>query len=512
MSWWLWALAVIGAVLVATTVHDVAQKRHAVLRNFPIVGHLRYLLESFGPELRQYIVSDNDEERPFNRNQRRWVYATAKGENPYFGFGSDNRLDADGYVFFRHSAFPVSSDAPHGELRAAKVLGAWRDRPGAFRPASVVNISGMSYGSLSAPAVEALNRGSAMAGCLHNTGEGGISDFHRQGADLVFQLGTGYFGARGADGRFCMDTFLASVGSAPVKAVELKLSQGAKPGLGGVLPAAKVTKEIAEARGVPVGVTVRSPNHHLEFDDVAGLVDFVERIADATGLPVGIKSAVGDRRFWVELASHMADTGRGPDFIVVDGGEGGTGAGPLTFTDHVSLPFRVGFAEVYQAFAEADLHEAIVFGGSGKLGLAPDAMVAVAMGVDLINVGREAMMAVGCIQAQRCHSGRCPTGVATQNKWLTRGLDPASKAVRVANYVAGLRQELRMLAEAMGEEHPSLVDPAAVEMRIRRGELLPILDALGYSAEAKEARISLGQVAREARIFAGSTAAFPATP
>ena len=504
MSWWLWALVAIGAVLIVTTAHDLVQKRHAILRNFPIIGHLRYLLESFGPELRQYIVSDNDEERPFNRNQRRWVYATSKRENPYFGFGSDDRLDADGHVFFRHSAFPFSSDTAHGELRAAKVLGAWRDRPGTFRASSVVNISGMSYGSLSGPAVEALNRGAAIAGCLHNTGEGGISIHHRAGGDLVFQLGTGYFGARRADGRFCMDTFLASLDSAPVSAVELKLSQGAKPGLGGVLPAAKVTPEIAEARGVPVGVTVRSPNHHPEFDDVAGLVEFTEQIAAACGLPVGIKSAIGDRRFWVELAQEMADTGRGPDFITVDGGEGGTGAGPLTFTDHVSLPFRVGFAEVYQTFAEAGLHEEVVFVGSGKLGFAPDAMVAMAMGVDLINVGREAMMAIGCIQAQRCHSGRCPTGVATQSKWLTRGLDPTSKAVRVANYVAGFRQELRMLAEAMGEEHPSLVDPAAVEMRIRRGELLPILDAVGYSTEAKQARISLGDVAREARVFADS--------
>ena len=241
MNWWLWTLAAIGAVLVITTIYDVVQKRHAILRNFPIIGHLRYLLESFGPELRQYIVSDNDEERPFNRNQRRWVYATSKRENPYFGFGSDNRLDADGHVFFRHSAFPFDSEAPRGELRAAKVLGAWRGRPGAFRPESVVNISGMSYGSLSGPAVAALNGGSAIADCLHNTGEGGISVHHRLGGDLVFQLGTGYFGARAADGSFCMDTFLASFGSAPVKAVELKLSQGAKPGLGGVLPAAKVT-------------------------------------------------------------------------------------------------------------------------------------------------------------------------------------------------------------------------------------------------------------------------------
>ena len=507
MSWWLWVLVSIGAVLVVTTVHDLVQKRHAILRNFPIVGHLRYLLESFGPELRQYIVSDNDEERPFNRNQRRWVYATAKRENPYFGFGSDNRLEADGYVFFRHSAFPVNSDDLSDELQAAKVLGAWRDRPGAFRPESVVNISGMSYGSLSGPAIEALNRGSAIAGCLHNTGEGGISQYHRHGGELILQLGTGYFGARAADGRFCMDTFLASLDTAPVKAVELKLSQGAKPGLGGVLPAAKVTPAIAAARGVPVGVTVRSPNHHPEFDDVAGLVDFVERIAQACGLPVGIKSAVGDRRFWVELADRMADTGRGPDFITVDGGEGGTGAGPLTFTDHVSLPFRMGFAEVYQAFAEADLHEAVVFVGSGKLGFAPDAMVAIAMGVDLISVGREAMMAVGCIQAQRCHSGHCPTGVATQSKWLTRGLDPTSKAVRTANYVAGLRRELRMLAEAMGEEHPALVDPTAVELQVRRGELAPVLDAVGYSRQAKEARIALGDVARAARTFAATTGA-----
>ena len=252
---------------------------------------------------------------------------------------------------------------------------------------------------------------------------------------------------------------------------------------------------------------MRSPNHHPEFSDVAGLVDFVERIADACGLPVGIKSAVGDRRFWAELAQHMADTGRGPDFVTVDGGEGGTGAGPLTFTDHVSLPFRVGFSEVYQAFAEAGLNEAVVFVGSGKLGFAPDAMVAIALGADLICVGRSAMMAVGCIQAQRCHSGHCPTGVATQNRWLTRGLDPANKAHRVANYVAGLRQELRMLGEAMGEEHPALVDPAAVEMRIRRGELLPILEAMGYSDASIKARMALGEVARSGRIFAAETAA-----
>lgn len=488
MAWWHWTLIAVGVFLVVLTVHDVVQKRHAVLRNFPVIGHLRYLLEALGPELRQYIVTDNDEERPFNRNNRRWIYATAKQQNPYFGFGSDNRIDDAGYIFFRHSSFPAESEEPPGELAAAKMLGAWRNRPRAFLPSSVVNISGMSYGSLSGPAVEALNRGSAIAGCLHNTGEGGISSHHLHGGDLVFQIGTGYFGARDSNGRFSMDSFLTSLESKPVRAVELKLSQGAKPGLGGVLPGAKVTPAIAAARGVPVGVTVRSPNRHVEFSDVPGLVDFTERLADASGLPVGIKSAVGQARFWVELSEHMAFTGRGPDFITVDGGEGGTGAGPLTFADHVALPFRVGFTEVYGAFAEAGLHNDVVFVGSGKLGLAPAAMVAMAMGVDLVNVGREAMMAIGCIQAQRCHTDHCPTGVATQNRWLTRGLDPTSKAVRLANYVTGLRNELRTLSEAMGATHPSRVDPESVEMRVRRGELKPLLEALGYSESARSSR------------------------
>lgn len=488
MSWWLWVLLAVVAVLVVLAIHDVLQKRHAVLRNFPIIGHLRYLLESFGPELRQYIVSDNEEERPFSRDNRRWIYATAKQQNPYFGFGTDNLIDADGYVIFCHSAFPAEPSEPAGELGALKVLGAWRNRPAAFRPRSVVNLSALSYGSLSGPAIEALNRGSKLAGCLHNTGEGGISDFHLHGGELIFQIGTGYFGARSPDGRFSMDRFLESIDSAPVAAIELKLSQGAKPGLGGVLPAAKVTPAIAEARGVPVGVTVRSPNRHHEFSDIAGLVDFVERLAEASGLPVGMKSAVGEQRFWTELAQHMAASRRGPDFITVDGGEGGTGAAPLTFTDHVALPFRSAFAQVYQAFVEVDLHGEIVFTGSAKLGLAHEAMVAMALGADLIGVGREAMMAIGCIQAQRCHTGHCPTGVATQNRWLARGLDPANKAVRLANYVSGLRAELRSLSETMGVAHPSLVDPIAVQVRDRNGRFKPVLETLDYTPKAIAAR------------------------
>ena len=479
MTWWLWTLTALGAALVLLAGYDLTQKRHAILRNFPIIGHLRFLLESFGPELRQYIVSDNDEELPFSRDQRRWVYSTAKRENQYFGFGTDNRFDVDGYLIFRHAAFPHPPSSEPETLRCRKVLGEWRNRPAAFRPASVVNISAMSFGSLSGPAIEALNRGAIIAGCLHNTGEGGVSDHHRQGGELVFQFGTGYFGCRDANGGFSMSAFLETVESAKVRAIEVKLSQGAKPGLGGVLPAAKVTKEIAGARGVPVGITVQTPSRHREFTDVAGLIDFVERLADATGLPVGIKSAVGEHRFWVELARRMADEKRGPDYIAVDGGEGGTGAAPLVFSDHMALPFTTAFAQVFKEFAAVDLHHDVVFVGAGKLGFATEAMAAMTMGVDLVNVGREAMLAIGCVQAQRCHTGHCPTGVATQSRWLTRGLDPTDKAVRLANYVAGLRAELVRLSHAMGAEHPSLVDPSAVE-RHSDGVLTPLLQSLGY--------------------------------
>jgi len=478
MTWWLWIIVVVAATLVVVAIHDITQIRHSILRNFPVVGHLRYLLESAGPELRQYVVAENDEELPFSRDQRRWVYASAKSQNPYFGFGTDNHLEAEGYVFLRHAAFPLVDTAPDELLPSTKILGGWRGREHAFRPPSIINTSAMSFGSLSGPAIESINRGVALVGCMQNTGEGGISIHHRHGGDLVFQIGTGYFGARDNTGKFSLDQVLESVDSAPVKAIEIKLSQGAKPGLGGVLPAVKVTEEIASARGVPVGITVHSPSRHSEFSDVAGLVDFVERIADATGLPVGIKSAIGEERFWHELAAHMAATGRGPDFVTVDGGEGGTGAAPGTFADHVALPFRNAFPIVLAAFAEHDLHEKITFVGSGRLGFATEAVVAMSMGVDMINVGREAMLSIGCIQAQRCHTGHCPTGVATQNRWLTRGLDPTDKAVRLGNYVAALHHELRTLSHAMGATHPSLIDPTHVDFRTGAGLLIPALEAL----------------------------------
>ncbi|HWO23061.1 MAG TPA: FMN-binding glutamate synthase family protein [Kofleriaceae bacterium] len=471
MSTWAWiGIGVLGFLLVVI-VHDLTQKKHAILRNFPVIGHFRYWLETVGPELRQYIVTSNDEERPFSRDQRRWIYASSKRENNYFGFGTDNDIERPGYILIRHSAFPIHT--PHaGEpgydpaypLAPARVLGGYRGRKHAFRPGSIVNTSAMSYGSLSAAAVEAINRGVAIAGALQNTGEGGISDHHRRGGDIIWQIGTGYFGCRDDAGRFSMERLLESVASAQVRAIEIKLSQGAKPGLGGVLPAAKITREIARIRGIPLGRDCISPASHSAFHDVSSMLDFIERIADATGLPVGIKSAVGDLGFWRELVAQIERSGRAPDFVTIDGGEGGTGAAPLVFTDHVALPFRLGFSQVYRVFAEAGMQHAVVFIGSGKVGFPESGLLALALGCDMINVAREAMLSIGCIQAQRCHTGHCPTGVATQNRWLMRGLDPTLKSARLANYLATLRKELLHLAHATGHAHPALVPLDAIDL------------------------------------------------
>ncbi|SNS82196.1 Glutamate synthase domain-containing protein 2 [Geodermatophilus saharensis] len=480
------AVAGLGAVA-AVAARDLLQREHTLLRNFPVIGHARYLLESMGPELRQYLVAGNNEERPFTRDQRRWVYASAKGQNNYFGFGTDNDLEyTAGYPVINHRTFgrAVPPSHPHSAsdvaLPSAKVLGGPRGRRLAFRPASVVNVSAMSFGSLSGAAVEALNRGAALAGCLHNTGEGGLSVHHRHGGELVFQIGTAYFGCRDERGRFDLQRLKDLVASAPVRALEVKLSQGAKPGLGGVLPGAKVTAEIAAARGVPEGVDCVSPSRHAEFADVDGLLDWVELLAAETGLPVGIKSAVGDMAFWDELTDLMAGTGRGVDFVTVDGGEGGTGAAPLIFTDSVSLPFQLGFARVYSTFARRGLAEQVTFVGAGKLGLPDNAIVAFALGCDMVNIAREAMLAIGCIQAQKCHTDTCPTGVATQNAWLAHGLDPALKSVRLANYVATLRRDLLKVAEACGVEHPGLIDTGSVEVLTGRTASTPLGEVYGY--------------------------------
>jgi glutamate synthase domain-containing protein 2 len=482
-------IGLVAALLVAVACHDLVQRKHAILRNFPIIGHLRYLLEAVGPELRQYIVTNNTEERPFSRGQRRWVYASSKRQNNYFAFGSDNDLEqSPNYPIIKHSAFPLRSphvsDAdydPHYRIPARKRIGEFRKRRRAFRPDSVVNVSGMSYGSLSGAAVDALNRGSLLAGCFQNTGEGGLSPHHAiGGGDLVWQIGTGYFGCRDLDGRFDMSRLRDVVTRHPqVRAIEIKLSQGAKPGIGGVLPKQKITAEIAEIRNVPRDRDCVSPAAHTAFCDVSSMLDFAEAVADETGLPVGIKSAVGDLGFWQELAYLMATTGRGVDFVTIDGGEGGTGAAPLVFADRVGLPFKIGFSRVQLVFAERNLHERVVFIGSGKLGFPDAALMGFALGCDLINVGREALLAVGCIQAQKCHTNHCPTGIATQSAWLSRGLDPALKSVRLANYIVMLRKELLTLSRACGVEHPALVPASQIEILDSRFGARTVADLLG---------------------------------
>ena len=471
--------------------YDLLQRRRAILRNFPVVGHFRYLLEAFGPELRQYIVTSNNEERPFSRDQRRWIDASSDDRPNVFGFGTDDEMEAvESLLIIKHSPFPAPAPAPGDpagapgyRIASRKVLGGAHRRRHAFRPESVVNLSGMSYGALSPPAVEALNRGAKLAGCLHNIGEGGLAPAHRNGGELVFQIGTGYFGCRDERGRFSVERLRERVLEAPVRAIEIKLSQGAKPGLGGLLPAAKVTPEIAAIRCVPAGVDCVSPPAHSAFADVDGLIEFVELLAQDTGLPVGIKSAVGEPAFWDTLATRMARTGGGPDFVAVDGGEGGTGAAPLAFEDHVALPFKLGFARVYSTFAEAGLAEDVVFVGAGRLGFPDAALFAFALGCDLIGVGREAMLAIGCIQAQRCHTGRCPTGVTSRSRWLTHGLDPELKSSRAANYLVALRAELLALARSCGVSHPALVTPAHIEVVSERYQSAGLAEIFRYRPE-----------------------------
>jgi glutamate synthase domain-containing protein 2 len=500
---WKSAAGLAATALGGVAAHDLVQKRHAILRNFPVVGHARFFIERFGPELRQYIVASNDEERPFTRDQRSWIYASSKLENNYFGFGTDNDMEhVTGYPIIKHRTFmgPGATTAPHGDERvpvpSSKVMGRARGRRHAFRPGSVVNVSGMSFGSLSGAAVEALNRGAAMAGSLQNTGEGALSPYHRHGGDIVFQIGTSYFGCRDEHGRFDLARLKDLVVSAPVKAIEIKLSQGAKPGLGGMLPGEKVSAEIAAIRGIPQGVDCASPSRHEVFHDVDSMLDFVELVASETGLPLGIKSAVGNLEFWDSLVEAMVPRERGVDFVNIDGGEGGTGAAPMIFADSVAYPFRVAFTQAYSRFAAAGLTDDVTFIGAGKLGIPENAVVAFALGADMINVGREAMMSIGCIQAQKCHTDHCPVGVATQNPRYTRGLDVGLKSVRAGNYLISLRRDLLKVSEAVGVVHPSLITPEDVDImdgqsrRVGLGELYGYRPGWGRVSEQLEKEVT----------------------
>lgn len=486
IPWWVWLLA----VLVLITIRDIFfNKSHTITHNFPLVGHIRYMLESIGPEIRQYLVASNREELPFNRIERGWIYASAKNENNYEGFGTDQDIYKPNYIFINNAmmAYKLPAEHPNAKdpyfLPCAKVMGGFNKRKRPFRPSSIINVSAMSFGSLSARAIESLNRGCEKAHAYHNTGEGGLSPYHKTGADVIFQIGTGYFGVRDENGGFSLEKMVKLVEENPqIRAIEVKLSQGAKPGKGGVLPASKITPEIAEIRHVPLGKDVLSPATHTAFDGVPGMINFVEEIAAATGLPVGIKAAIGKLDQWRQLAVAMAETNRGPDFISIDGGEGGTGAAPPSFADHVSLPWVFAFSDVYKIFKEYKLTDRIVFIGSGKLGFPAKGAMAFAMGADLINVAREAMMAVGCIQAQSCHNNTCPSGVATQNKWLQAGINIPEKADRTHFYFKNFRKELLEITHACGYEHPAQLNMEDVDFSLGDKSLVqPLANSFGYN-------------------------------
>ncbi|WP_404305125.1 FMN-binding glutamate synthase family protein [Neorhodopirellula lusitana] len=489
-----WGLAGIGAIaglVMLVFVYDVfIQKKHAIKHNFPIVGNIRYWLEMIGPEMRQYWVANDKEEMPFNRDERSWIYASSKGQNNNFGFGTTEQLYSIGYPIIKHAAFPFpehKAEYAHKDktyIPCLKTMGTVHQRRRPYQPQSVVNISAMSFGSLSANAVEAMNLGAQAAGCFHNTGEGGVSKYHCRGADLMWQIGTGYFGARNGDGRFSMDVVAQRVEeNKHIRCIEIKLSQGAKPGKGGILPGVKVTAEIAATRDIPIGLDCISPNAHSEFDTVDELIDWIERLAERTGLPVGIKSAVGASGFWRKLATRMRQRGEGADFITIDGGEGGTGAAPLAFADHVSLPFKIGFARVYQIFQDEGISRDVVWIGSGKLGFPDRAVVAFAMGCDVIQIARESMMAIGCIQALKCHTGHCPAGIATQNRWLQAGLNVDDKSKRMARFIQSFRKELLSLSYACGYQHPCQFTGREIEFSTGVNQFSRLHDVLGYTRD-----------------------------
>ncbi|HEX7896499.1 MAG TPA: FMN-binding glutamate synthase family protein [Planctomycetota bacterium] len=491
----LWiVLGVLAAAFIGLWIRDRFFSKDPIQRNYPVFGHFRWIFIEMGPKLRQYIVADNREELPFNRDERDWIYRSADGENNYFGFGTDDQILGIGYPIIKHAVFPYGEESFTGsshdkdhELPAAVTLGEHHGRPKAWRPTSIVNISAMSYGALGSHAVRALNEGAKRGHCYHNTGEGGISPHHRLGADLVWQVGTGYFGCRNLDGGFSLEKLQETLATSPtVKAIEIKLSQGAKPGKGGVLPAAKVTEEIARIRGVRAGEDCISPNSHKAFHDIPSLLEFVEKISGSTGLPVGIKSAVGHVEFWKELAQAMKASKKGPDFITIDGGEGGTGAAPMTFADHVSLPFRVAFPRVYRSFLEEGMADRVAWIASAKLGFPDRAIVALCLGADLINIARESMLAIGCIQAQKCHTGDCPAGVTTHKAALQRGLLPEVQAQRFARYLSSFRNELHALTHACGYQHPSEFTAEDVEISTGPARFTTLRELEGYTPARKK--------------------------
>ena len=444
------ALVVIGVVMF-WFVQDVTQKKHTILRNFPVVGRLRYLFERQGEYFRQYFFANDREEMPFNRSARSWVYRLAKNEGGIVGFGSTNNLSEPGNILFVNAPFAVLEE--ECEPTPSLVIGeGWCREP--FEARSIVNISGMSYGAISAPAVRALSRGAHDAGCWIDTGEGGLSPHHLEGGcDVIMQIGTARYGVRDENGDLSVER-LREI--APrVRAFEIKLSQGAKPGKGGVLPAVKVTDEIAAIRGIPAHTDSISPNRHRDIANIDQLLDRIEWLRDLTGKPVGVKTAIGGWQFMHDLCEALLRRGVrcAPDFLVIDGGEGGTGAAPQALMDHMALPIAEALPRVIDALIETGLRDRIRVVASGKLVTSAKAAWALCAGADFINTARGFMFALGCIQALRCHTNTCPTGITTHNGRLQRGLVVADKSVRVANYARNMNKEIDMIAHSCGLPH-----------------------------------------------------------
>ncbi len=461
-----WMLLLSGAFLLLG-IYDLLQKKHSILRNYPISGHLRFLFESIRPEIRQYFLEDENERTPFSRAQRSLVYQRAKAESDKRPFGTQLDVAADGYEWINHSLQPTRLESQNFRVTIGNAA--------CSQPysASIFNISAMSFGSLSANAILALNAGAKAGNFAHDTGEGGISRYHREhGGDLIWEIGSGYFGCRDAAGNFDPEKFREQAQDAQVKMIEIKLSQGAKPGQGGLLPASKITPEIAEARGVPMGQHCHSPARHSAFSTPLEMLAFVQQLRELSGgKPVGIKLCIGHPWEWFGMVKAMLKTGIVPDFIVVDGAEGGTGAAPVEFTDHVGVPLAEGLQLVHNTLIGVGLRSQIKIACAGKVITAFDLARMMALGADWCNSARGFMFALGCIQSLQCHSNLCPTGVATQDQQRQHALDPVSKAERVHNFHANTLKALREMVQAAGLQHPNDITGLHIVRRVSVNEV-----------------------------------------
>jgi glutamate synthase domain-containing protein 2 len=467
---WHEAVALTALCLTILGVHDLTQPRHSILRNYPVLGHVRWIVELVRPEIRQYLIESDEDAAPFSRVQRTVVYARAKNEGSERPFGTLLDVYRDGYEFIGHATCPANLVDP-ASFRI--VIGG--DQCAQPYSSSVFNISAMSFGSLGAAAIRALNKGAKLGGFSHDTGEGSISRYHREfGGDIVWEVASGYFGCRTDDGRFDPERFAAQAKNDQIKMIEIKLSQGAKPGHGGILPGEKVTPEIAEARGVPVGVDCISPSRHSSFSTPVELMMFIAQLRELSGgKPVGFKLCLGHPWEFMAIVKAMLETGIRPDFIVVDGAEGGTGAAPVEFTDHIGTPMREGLLLVHNTLVGAGLRDQIKIGVAGKIVSAFDIASVLAIGADWANAARGFMFAIGCVQSLSCNTNRCPTGVATQDPARQRGLVVEDKAERVYNFHRNTLKALSEMLAAAGLEHPSQLAPQHLVRRVSVTEVKP---------------------------------------